>query len=144
MIRTSQTADLFADTSHAAPKQASKEVNELHIPLVAMLRHALKPDVLMRHYASSYSEEGARLKAMGKLAGSPDLEFLWRDPNGELRILFLELKRPGAKLSESQLAFMERVKRLGPYCVATTIDEAFAALRTCGLVAPRSHKMEAA
>jgi hypothetical protein len=123
------TAQLFR-----VPRPVRKEVNDLHIPLVAMLRRWLNPDVLMRHYASSYTEEGARLKAMGKLAGSPDLEFLWRDTKGELHVLFLELKRPGAKLSPSQIAFMDRTMGLGPYCVATSIDEAFTILRTCGVV----------
>jgi hypothetical protein len=132
------------DTINATtPKRARPEINQLHIPLVAKLRRALKPGVLMRHYASSYSEEGARLKAMGKLAGSPDLEFLWRDAEGKLCILFLELKQPGGRLSASQIAFKERVQQLGPYHVATTIDEAFVILRACGVVAPR-HKLEAA
>jgi hypothetical protein len=119
-------------------RRARPEINRLHIPLVAKLRRALKPDVLMRHYASSYSEEGARLKAMGKMAGSPDLEFLWRDADGQLRVLFLELKQPGGKLSASQIAFRDRVQHLGPYHVATTIDAAFLILRTCGVVNPRS------
>ena len=90
----------------------------------------------MRHITAGGAvtlRTGAKLKAMGRMAGCADLEFMWRDGN-VLRVLFLELKLPGRKQSPSQLTFMDRVTPLGPYCVATTIEEALAALTVYGLI----------
>jgi len=116
-----------------------KEVNDLHIPIVSICRYALKPGIMMRHYPAGEWRDprsAAKLKAMGVLAGCADLEFIWRDAEGFLRILFIEFKLPGRKQSEVQLAFMERARHLGPYCVASTIEEALAALRHNGLLDP--------
>jgi hypothetical protein len=76
---------------------------------------------------------------MGRLAGCADLEFIWVDQGGFLRILFLELKAPGRKLTLSQEQFMRRVRCFGPYCIATTIDEALAALRMYNLLISDDH-----
>jgi hypothetical protein len=102
---------------------------------VKMLKVMLRPDVLMRHITpGGYdARTGAKLKAMGRLAGCADLEFMWRDGN-VLRVLFLELKLPGRKQLPSQLTFMDKVTPFGPYCIATTIDEALAALTVYGLL----------
>jgi hypothetical protein len=67
------------------------------------------------------------------MAGCADLEFMWRE-RSLLCVLFLELKMPGRRQSQSQLDFMNRVKSLGPYCVARSINEALAALDTYGLL----------
>ena len=58
-----------------------KEVT-LHIQLVAMLRWCLRPDVIMRHVPNGEHRDprtAAKLKAMGVLAGSADLEFHWAE-----------------------------------------------------------------
>lgn len=117
------------------PEPRLKESTALQRPLVKMLGTMLRPGVLMRHITAGGADArtGAKLKAMGRMAGCADLEFMWRD-DGDLRVLFLELKLPGRKPSPSQLEFRERVRSLGPYCVATTIDEALAALTTFGLL----------
>lgn len=111
------------------------------MPLVSILKRVLRPDVLMRHYpAGEHRDEraGAKLKAMATMAGCADLEFIWRDSDGNLRILFVELKLPGRKLSSTQEAFRQRVNKLGPYCVATSIDEALAAVKQNGLLRPKT------
>jgi hypothetical protein len=112
-----------------------KESTALQRPLVKLLKAMLRPDVLMRHITAGGADArtGAKLKAMGRLAGCADLEFMWRDGN-ILRVLFLELKLPGRKQSPSQLSFMDKVTPLGPYCIATTIEEALAALTVYGLL----------
>jgi hypothetical protein len=130
---TAYQKDLF--TKQWIPMRPPREVSDLQIPLVKTLRDKLRPDVLMRHYtAGGYDgRTGAKLKLMGRLAGSSDLEFMWRDGN-TVRVLFIELKLPGRKLSASQVAFRGRVRHLGPYCVATTIDDALDTLMAFGLL----------
>jgi len=121
--------DLFG---HEAPGKESA----LQRAVVKLLHGILRPDVLMRHITAGGADArtGAKLKQMGRLAGCADLEFLWREEN-VLRVLFLELKLPGRKQTQSQLDFMDRVRPLGPYCVVTTIEEALAALTAYGLIA---------
>jgi len=127
--------DLFG-----APEPPQKE-GALQRPLVKMLRDMLRPDVLMRHITAGGADArtGAKLKQMGRLAGCADLEFMWRDGN-MLRVLFLELKLPGRKQNDAQRAFMDRVRALGPYCVATSITEALAALSVYGLLQQTAKK----
>jgi hypothetical protein len=131
--------DLF--TEKWMPVRPPREVSNLQIPLVKMLKNKLRPDVLMRHYTSGGydARSGAKLKLMGRVAGSSDLEFLWREGD-TLRILFIELNPPGRKLSPAQIAFKERVRHLGPYCVATTIDDALDTLMALGLLSSDAYR----
>jgi len=103
--------------------------------VVKTLQNLLRPDVLMRHITAGGADArtGAKLKQMGRLAGCADLEFMWKDGR-LLRVLFLELKLRGRKQSPSQVAFEEQVTPFGPYCVATSIDEALAAVMAFGLL----------
>lgn len=126
---------LTGEFEAAAPLKESA----LQRAVVKTLRAVLRPDVLMRHITAGGADArtGAKLKQMGRLAGCADLEFMWREGSG-LRVLFLELKLPGRKQSPSQLSFMDKVTPLGPYCIATTIEEALAALTVCGLLTTTS------
>lgn len=116
----------------AEPKQ--KEATALHIPLVAMLRWCIRPDVIWRHVPNGEHRDprtAAKLKAMGVLAGSADLEFFYHGP----RVLFLELKLPGRKCSEAQDGFALATKLLGAeYHVATSIDQAITIVGERGLI----------
>ena len=120
--------------------EPQKEVTSLHIPLVSMLRWCLRPDVIWRHYPAGELRDkrtAAKLKAMGVLAGSADLEFFCRnaDRNVCRACLFLELKLPRRKPSEAQDAFALAVKLLGAeYEVACTIDEAIGVIGKRGLI----------
>ena len=118
--------------------EPQKEVTSLHIPLVAMLRWCLRPDVIWRHYPAGELRDkrtAAKLKAMGVLAGSADLEFFYRNATGAPCLLFLELKLPRRKPSEAQDAFALAVKLLGAeYEVACTIDEAIGVIGKRGLI----------
>ena len=124
-----------------------KEATSLHIPLVAMLRWCLKPEVIFRHCPNGEHRDprtAAKLKAMGVLPGSPDLEFFWKhyweDLEGShtcLRVLFLELKLPRGRMSPSQQLFAERVGAVGAeHIMVTSIDAAIAALGVRGLIKP--------
>jgi len=105
----------------------AKEATALHIPLVRLLRLCIKPEVIWRHVPNGEHRDmrtAAKLKAMGVLPGSADLKFFWCDDD-QLRVLFLELKLPGRKLSDAQVEFALRVGLTGAKLfVATSIDEA--------------------
>jgi hypothetical protein len=136
--------------------QPQKEAT-FHIQLVSMLRWCVRPDVLWRHVPNGEHRDArtaAKLKAMGVLPGSADLEFFYSsalgraDPSGQDRdefqasiakagphILFLELKLPGRKQSEAQAGFALAMKLLGAeYQVARSVDEAIAILGERGLI----------
>ena len=109
-----------------------------HIQLVSTLRWCLRPDVVWRHVPNGEHRDprtAAKLKAMGVLAGSADLEFFYRNAAGVPCLLFLELKLPRRKPSEAQDAFALAVKPLGAeYEVACTIDEAIGVIGKRGLI----------
>lgn len=69
--------------------------------------------------------EAARLKWVGVLAGVPDLCLVC--PSG--RICFIEVKRPGGRLSEEQKKFIDwMISARVDYVVAESIDDVRAAL----------------
>jgi hypothetical protein len=125
--------NLFTKRYRQVVEPTRKEA-ALHIQLVSMLRLILRPDVIMRHYPAGEHRDprtAAKLKAMGVLPGCADLEFFYHGP----RILFLELKRPGGKLSEAQVGFALAVKLLGAeYFVVTSVDDAIKILGERGLI----------
>ena len=118
--------------------EPQKEATSLHIPLVAMLRWCVRPDVIWRHYPAGELRDkrtAAKLKAMGVLPGSADLEFFYRNAAGAPCLLFLELKLPGRKCSEAQMGFALAMKLLGAeYEVACSIDEAIGVIGKRGLI----------
>jgi len=117
-----------------------REDTSLHIPLVTMLRLCLRPDVIMRHVPNGGHRDlrtAQKLKAMGTLAGSADLEFHWRDGTGR-RVLHLELKVGKRRQSDAQIAFALAMRLLGDeYHVARSIDEAITILGERGLIDPK-------
>ncbi len=74
---------------------------------------------------------GSRLKAMGVVAGVPDLCFILTDG----RPAFLELKRIGGKMSPAQIDFAARCDVLGvEIATAYTIDQALSILAAWGVL----------
>ena len=132
-----QQRDLFTKR-YRRVVEPQKEATSLHIPLVAMLRWCLRPDVIFRHYPAGEHRDprtAAKLKAMGVLPGSADLEFFYRNAAGVPCLLFLELKLPGRKCSEAQMGFALAMKLLGAeYEVACSIDEAIGVIGKRGLI----------
>jgi hypothetical protein len=122
--------------------QPQKEATSLHIPLVSMLRWCIRPDVIFRHIPNGEHRDpktAAKLKAMGVLPGSADLEFHWLELDADKRkcrrVLHLELKADKGRLSDTQATFALAVKLLGDeYHVARSIDEAIAILGERGLI----------
>ena len=118
-----------------------------HIQLVSTLKWCIKPTVIWRHVPNGEHRDprtAAKLKAMGVLPGSADLEFHWVKTDfigGECvlqrRVLHLELKVAGRKQSDAQVAFALAMKLLGDeYHVARSIDEAITILGERGLINP--------
>jgi hypothetical protein len=141
-----QQKDLFtrrwrsADVTAPPPKEVA-----LHIQLASMLRWCIRPDVIWRHVPNGEHRDprtAAKLKAMGVLPGSADLEFFWKDywedsggSHTALRVLFLELKAPGNKPTPVQVEFALAMRLLGAeYHWTASIDRAIALLGERGLI----------
>jgi hypothetical protein len=120
------------------PVKPPKEVT-FHIQLVTMLRWCLRPDVIMRHVPNGEHRDprtAQKLKAMGVLAGSADLEFHWHDGDHR-RLLHLELKVAKRPPSHAQVTFAMRVRELGDgYHIARSVDEAIGIVGRYGLIKP--------
>jgi hypothetical protein len=121
--------------------EPQKEVTSLHIPLVSMLRWCVRPDVIWRHVPNGEHRDprtAAKLKAMGILPGSADLEFHWCEADGAGKkrcVLHLELKVGNRRQSESQAGFELAMRLLGDdYHVVRSIDEAIHILGERGLI----------
>lgn len=137
VVKLPQQKDLFTKRFRQTRRNEG-ECHSLHIPLVSLLKWALKPDVLFRHVPNGEHRDPAtarKLKAMGVLPGCADLEFFWRGDTGTVRVLFLELKLSRNKLSDTQKRFAEWAVYTGAeYMVAKSIDAALGALRERNLL----------
>src|SRR5262249_44124142 len=134
--------DLFTGRWRQVARPVAKEI-ELHIQLVSMLRWCLRPDVIFRHVPNGEHRDprtAAKLKAMGVLPGSADLEFFWADAATRppiFRALFLELKLPGRKPTEQQNGFGLAMRLLGAdYCIVYSVDAAINVIGEHGLIRP--------
>jgi hypothetical protein len=110
---------------------------QIHRAVVEHLRLRAKPDVVWLHPANGERRDkitGAKLKAMGVLAGAADL-LLWHQGNS----FALELKAPGGRPSESQLEFIARFNDADDHtAVAEGIDRAIAVLEAWQLLRGRT------
>jgi hypothetical protein len=140
-----QQRDLLTGRWRNVARAREKEVASLHIPLVTMLRWCIRPDVIWRHVPNGEHRDkrtAAKLKAMGVLPGSADLEFHWCDWDAHSkckrrRMLHLELKIGKRPRSERQAAFALAMTLLGDqYYVAKSVDEAVGILGAHGLIRP--------
>jgi hypothetical protein len=76
------------------------------------------------------AREAGRFKAMGVRAGVSDLILVHCG-----KIYALELKAPGGRPSESQLAFIHEIEAAGAFtCVCEGLDRAIAVLECWGLL----------
>jgi hypothetical protein len=140
-LKPAQQRDLLTRRWRNVVAQRQKE-STFQITLVALLRWALRPDVLMRHTPNGEHRDrriGAKLRAMGVLAGVADLQFDFAEIDELGRkcrcVLHLELKRFGGRQTAEQAAFQLAVKLLGDeYHVVHSVDEAIAILGERGLL----------
>jgi hypothetical protein len=105
--------------------------DDLHLCVADFLRAALGSDVLWTTVplGGGGRTRGALLKAMGALAGLPDLMFLF-----DRRAFFIELKTQDGELSGAQRETHARLKA-GNYDVAVcrSVEEVVAQLRAWGI-----------
>lgn len=105
----------------------------IHKAVVSHLNARSEPRVFFWHTPNEGKRgwvNAAALKAMGMIAGVPDLIIL---KGGEL--FALELKAPGNGLTPSQRLVMERMRDCGAHvAVAKSIDEALVTLECWGII----------
>ena len=107
---------------------------DLHMAVAHDLRSWARPDWLWTHFPAGEKRDkvtGAKLKRMGLQPGWAD--FILVSPAGLFHAL--ELKRLGEDLNDDQLVFRDRCLAIGcPWATAVTIDQAWDALETWGVM----------
>ena len=137
MIDPPQQKHLFTKRWRKVAPPAPSEL-QIQIALISRLGYQCLPGCVYFHIPNGEWRDkrtAAKLKAMGELPGVLDLQFIWNDDRGALRVLFLELKAKGRSPSDEQRYFGRRVARLG--CAVETadsIDQAVAILEKYGIL----------
>ena len=110
-------------------KPRNDEEDRLQMAVVQYLRLMGDPDVIWWHTPNQgvrSKRTAGRLKAMGVLAGIPDLTFVF--PGGV--VAMMELKTPKGVMSKAQKALEEKCHKLGvEHAVCYSIDTALEVLR---------------
>ena len=117
---------------------------QLQISVVQHLRWRCREGVTYLHVPNGELRDkrtAAKLKAMGVLPGVADLILIWGElistPYLEVtpRLLFLELKVRGGKLSPEQSEFRDVMRKCGAaFEIADNIDDAIAILDRYGIL----------
>lgn len=118
--------------------------DQIHKAVIQHLRARSVPGVVFWHtpQGARYSSpaQGRIMKALGTLAGVSDLLLFH-----EGKLFCLELKAPGGRASESQMAFLSAIEAQGAFCcVAEGLDRAIAILETWGLLRGNANLSRAA
>jgi hypothetical protein len=107
---------------------------QIHIGAVYALRQRIKPDWQYFHPANGEvrdPRQGAKLKAMGVVPGTPDLVML--SPEG--RPHFMEFKRATGAVSAPQQEFMLWAIRANvPHSVVRSVEQALSVFEFWGAV----------
>jgi hypothetical protein len=131
---------------------------QIHLGVVQLLRLNATPGLVWFHVANerrTTEREGAFLKCMGVRAGVadfvmmiPDIHNMPTRLNNRATPAFLEIKRPGGRLSESQEQFRDDVTAIGClWGLAYSTDAAAKLLKSWGAlrsITPANPKAEAA
>lgn len=98
----------------AAKRRMRDAEGPIHRAVKDYLRRSLPAGWLVTHAANKprSAQQGTREKAMGAMAGWPDLQILGPGPNGPSS-WFMEIKAPGGKLSEAQREVSDRLVDAG-------------------------------
>ncbi len=110
----------------AAKRHMRDAESPIHRSVTQYLRRSLPVGWLVTHAANKprSAQQGAREKAMGAMAGWPDLQILGPGPNGP-SCWFMEIKAPGGKLSEAQRQVTDRLVDAGfPVRVVRSVEDA--------------------
>jgi len=108
----------------------------LHVALAKAVRMSLISGWMWSHLPFGERRDAVtagRLKAMGVNGGLPD--FMFVGPRG---FAFIELKRPGGRLSDEQTAWMRQLAMAGAmYLCTDDVEDALSFLRDLGIVRAR-------
>lgn len=107
----------------------------IHRSVTQYLRRSLPTGWIVSHVANKprSAKQGAREKAMGALAGWPDLQILGPGPGGP-SCWFMEIKAPGGRLSDAQREVSDRLVDAGfPVRVIRSVEDARKAVSDWGL-----------
>ena len=107
--------------------------------LVAVIRRWLSPQWRFTHVPLGEYRDPAtagRLQRLGTTPGWPDLQFAGPGSGaGSAQMVFLELKRRGGRLSESQQAMREHLEGCGfDYLCTDSVDQAIEWLKARGVL----------
>jgi hypothetical protein len=100
--------------------------------IVNYLRNVLRGSAMVLHIANNprSARDGARLKAMGLVAGAPDLLVVLPHGKG----CFIEVKSPKGRVQEAQHSFSFTCQALGwPWFVARSVDDVKLAFKALGI-----------
>jgi hypothetical protein len=101
--------------------------------IVNWLRNVLRGEAMVVHIANNprSARDGARLKALGLVAGAPDLLVVL--PHG--RGCFIEVKSQKGRVQEAQKAFELTCRALDwPWLVARSIDDVRSEFKVLGIL----------
>jgi hypothetical protein len=106
----------------------------LHVAIADLLRRWALPDVEWTHFPAGELRTAAtagRLARMGTRAGYPDFQIFHVDG----RVMFLEVKRPGGRLSPDQQRIANHMRKAGhAFEVVDSTEAAIAVLVSWGVV----------
>ncbi|QDH17430.1 VRR-NUC domain-containing protein [Swingsia samuiensis] len=105
--------------------------DRLHASVWRFLNYSLPTDALAMSIENRNNgrQEGARRKARGCLAGTPDMMVLW---NG--RMHFIELKTSDGKIHSSQRILFPILERTGhPVAICRSVEDVHNHLKSCGV-----------
>jgi hypothetical protein len=139
-MTAAQQKDLFTKRWRRARAPDPSEL-QIQISLISRLGFMALPNCVYFHVPNGELRDkraAAKLKAMGELPGVLDLQFIYNDRHGRLRVLFLELKAKGRQATSAQHDFADRVAGLGCSVeIADSIDRAVEILETYGILPAR-------
>ena len=118
------TERLRAELPRKRPSRVEDALQYATADFLARFAHAS----VIRHHSANERQgvkAGAKAKRMGQLAGWPDWTLLWPDPsNGDVHLLFIELKEPGNSLSPAQRDFVAALDALHVrHAIAKSLEE---------------------
>jgi hypothetical protein len=129
----SRQLDIFKGRRHRGAQLPTPKEYELHCMVADVLRRWCHADWRFCHIASGEYRTpatAARLHRMGVVRGWPDLILV-----GPSRVVFLELKRKGGRLSDEQEDLAAFLVRAGcSHYVVDSFDAALRVLREAGIV----------
>lgn len=115
---------------------------QIHIAVIEHLRLRARKDAIWWHTPSEgkrTKSEASRLKAMGFVAGIPDIVLIAAG-----RVYGLELKSSKGRVSTEQKAMLEAFEKVGAIsAVAYGLDGALKTLISWGIIPPGSNRLAA-